>query len=133
MNYYRVDAKCGHVGRNNYVIKSFFIEAECKKDAARLARKIPRVKHDRKDAIIKVEQISHISYLVGQVRNDRDPYFHVSNSSEQKRACPHIDSIVRQEEKGSKGKKHKKTHQRRILKNQEIEKDWAKRKEYLYE
>lgn len=53
------------------------------KEAAYRVRYFPRVKHDRKDAIISVKQISHVT--VG-VRNSRaDSYFNVRNSSEQRR------------------------------------------------
>ena len=32
--YYKVLAKCGHVGRNNYIEKDFFIKANSGKEAA---------------------------------------------------------------------------------------------------
>ncbi|MGN1372736.1 MAG: hypothetical protein ACI4VK_01660 [Candidatus Coproplasma sp.] len=57
--YFEVQAKCGHVGRHNYVIKNFYVKAESGKEAARKIRLAPRVKHDRKDAIIRVKQIDY--------------------------------------------------------------------------
>lgn len=130
MNYYKVDAKCGHVGRYYYIIKSFFVEACDKKEAASLTRQIPRVKHHQKDAIRKVEQISYISYLVGKERNKLDPYFFVTNSSEQRRKCPLIASMIIPEEKE---KIYIKTHMRRILRDLENNKEWKERRECFYE
>lgn len=83
--FYKVKAKCGHVGRNHYIEKWFYVIASSGKEAAYRVRYFPRVKHDRKDAIISVEQISHDEFTVG-VRNSRaDNYFNVRNSSEQRR------------------------------------------------
>lgn len=56
MNYYKVRAKCGHVGRNNYIIKPFFVKANDGKEAAKIVRNTPRVKHDHKYAIIDVKE-----------------------------------------------------------------------------
>ena len=82
--FYKVKAKCGHVGRNNYIEKFFYVVAESGKEAARIVRYMPRVKHDRKDAILTVEKISEEEYKVGIEDFKSDMYFHVSNSSEQR-------------------------------------------------
>ena len=50
--FYRVKAKCGHVGRNNYIVKNFYVVASSGKEAAHKVRYFPRVKHDRKDAYL---------------------------------------------------------------------------------
>ncbi|MCM1545507.1 MAG: hypothetical protein NC033_00580 [Clostridiales bacterium] len=84
MNYFKVKAKCGHVGRGRYIIKDFFIKAESGKDAARIARFLPRVKHDWKDAIISVTAVSKNEYDLGQELHSRDLYFNMTNSSEQR-------------------------------------------------
>lgn len=36
MRYFKVEAKCGHVRRNNYILKEFYVKAESKKEAARI-------------------------------------------------------------------------------------------------
>ena len=56
--FYKVTAKCGHVGRNNYIEKDFFVKADSGRDAALIVRCKPRVKHDRKDAILSVKRES---------------------------------------------------------------------------
>lgn len=75
MNLYEVKAKCGHVGRNNYVVKSFAIEAENGKEAAQKARYIPRVKHDQKYAIVSVSRIDEERFNEINKENRQDLYF----------------------------------------------------------
>lgn len=82
--FYRVKAKCGHVGRNNYIVKNFYVVASSGKEAARKVRYFPRVKHDRKDAILSVELISQDEFNSGIEINRDDAYFKVTNSSEQR-------------------------------------------------
>lgn len=84
MNYYRVVAKCGHVGRGHYIIKEFFEKAADGKEAARKVRFAPRVKHDWKDAIISVELITRDEYIQGRELQNNDLYFKVTNSTEQR-------------------------------------------------
>ena len=84
MNYYKVAAKCGHVRRGHYVIKNFFVKAEDGKKAAHKVRFSPRVKHDWKDAIVAVELITEDEFIRGCELQNRDPYFRVTNSSEQR-------------------------------------------------
>ncbi len=84
MNYYKVYAKCGHVGRGHYIVKEFFVKAESGQDAARRVRFLPRVKHDWKDAITSVELITRDEYIQGRELQNNDLYFKVTNSSEQK-------------------------------------------------
>lgn len=83
--FYKVKAKCGHVGRNHYIEKWFYVIASSGKEAAYKVRYLPRVKHDRKDAILSVEQISHDEFTVGVKNNRSDGYFNVRNSSEQRK------------------------------------------------
>ena len=63
MNYYKVDAKCGHVRRGHYIVKAFYIKADNGKEAAAKVRMLPRVKHDWKDAINEVKKISQVIIL----------------------------------------------------------------------
>lgn len=81
---YEVCAKCGHVGRKYYVEKVFAVIAKSKKDAARIARSIPRVKHDHKDAIIYVREIDEARYNEIREINESDLYFQCHNVQEQR-------------------------------------------------
>ena len=36
--YYKVYAKCGHVGRNSYILKWFYVKAESGSEAAKKVR-----------------------------------------------------------------------------------------------
>ncbi len=93
--FFEVRAKCGHVGRNHYILKNFYIKAETAKMAAKLIRYAPRVKHDQKDAIIYVKEIDYEDYLVGICQNKIDEYFNIYNSSDQKRI--ELEDIVAEE------------------------------------
>ena len=90
MNYYKVVAKCGHVGRAHYISKDFFVKAENGKAAAYKVRYLPRVKHDWKDAITGVELITREEFVKGIELQKNDLYFKVTNSSEQ-RLCGAVD------------------------------------------
>lgn len=90
MRYFKVTAKCGHVGRHNYIVKDFYIEANSGKEVAFKVRYLPRVKHDRKDAILSVEVITKAECLIGKETQAEDPYFQVHSSTEQKR-CGAVD------------------------------------------
>ena len=72
--YYKVTAKCGHVGRKYYIQITFPICAEDGKDAAKRVRNYPRVKHDHKDAILNVTQINYDEYLYLLALNNNDNY-----------------------------------------------------------
>ncbi len=85
MKYYKVKAKCGHVRRGKYILMDFYIKAESGKDAAAIVRQKPRVKHDWKDAIESVDEISEEEYLNGKSQMRENLYFVVTNSSEQRR------------------------------------------------
>lgn len=84
MNYYRVEAKCGHVRKSHYIIKSFYVKADSGKEAAAKVRMFPRVKHNWKDAINTVCKISQEEYVYGCVEVNNDLYFKVTNSTEQR-------------------------------------------------
>ena len=83
--FYEVLAKCGHVGRNHYVLKEFFIRADSAVDAAKRIRCAPRVKHHHKDAIRYVKEIDYDEYVDGVKKMKEDYYFNIHNSSDQKR------------------------------------------------
>lgn len=99
LGFYIVDAVCGHVGIGNYVIKSFVVEALDAKEAAAKGRGIPRVKHHYKYAIQSVRKVSLEEYLIQKLKNEFDPYLHVSNRSDQKRFCTDLE-VYRLEDLG---------------------------------
>ena len=74
MNYYIVNAMCGHVGKGMYVEKSFPIIASTGRDAAQACKAIPRVKHDNKRAILSVRKVDYVEYIEQKKTNDADPY-----------------------------------------------------------
>ena len=82
--FFEVQAKCGHVGMNKYVLKNFYIKTDSAKKAAYIIRNVPRVKHHHKDAIRNVREITYEEYVEGSKRMEADDYFRIHNSSEQK-------------------------------------------------
>lgn len=81
---YSVKAKCGHVGRHRYMPIDFPIIASTKKEAAKIARNIPRVKHDHKFAILEVKQINKTEYERLIEVNNSDPYLKIKSKYQQK-------------------------------------------------
>jgi len=131
MKYYKVEAKCGHVGRNNYIIKMFYVCAEDGKEAALKVRNSPRVKHHHKDAIRNVYEITYDEYLVGLDANSVDSYFLAHNSTEQRMLCCFGNNEINKEEQKDLFKKP--THARRRIINTMLVKDWKSGRSYLYE
>ena len=82
--YFMVIAKCGHVGRQNYIPIKFAVVAESRKEAAQVVRCFGRVKHDHKDAILDVKEIDYIEYCEIKKSNDEDPYLRCHSKYEQK-------------------------------------------------
>lgn len=73
---YEVVCKCGHVGKSHYMPISFAIMAQSGKEAASIAREMPRVKHNHKDAILNVRKINQDEYTRLSKRNYHDSYLH---------------------------------------------------------
>lgn len=94
MEHYLVKAQFGHVGRNNYIIKTIPVYAEDGKEAAYKVRWMGRVKHDRKDAIIEVRKCSLEEYLEQKEINKNDPYFSARSRQEQNETCIGIDELI---------------------------------------
>lgn len=89
--YYCVICKCGHVGRSHYIPIAFAIRAVTKKEAAENARQFPRVKHQHKDAVLNVEEITPEEYETLLEANGTDPYLKCKNKQEQRR-IPNLSS-----------------------------------------
>ena len=83
-SYYEVIAKCGHVGKKHYVPVKFAVIAENGKEAAKMVRGFPRVKHNHKDAILKVSKISYERFEELTEINRNDPYLKCHSRQEQK-------------------------------------------------
>lgn len=107
MRYFAVDAKVGHVGKNKYMIKTFIIYAEDGRAAAEFVRNSPRVKHNHKDAIRNVTEISLQEYTERRKAMYEDPYFNVTTIQEQRAANIDIENAFEEEAEVSfKNHKH---------------------------
>jgi hypothetical protein len=92
---YLVTVKCGHVTKDYFIPIVFPIMATSKKAAAAIARNIPRVKHDHKDAIISVNPVTDEQYDKQEEINRVDPYLKVKNIQEQRK----IDHVIQERRK----------------------------------
>lgn len=92
--YFKVVTKCGHVGRRFYVPVQFAVIAESGKEAAKIARQYPRVKHQHKDAILQVKEISYEEFLSIKEVNNNDMYLHCHSRQEQNSLCDMASRIV---------------------------------------
>ena len=106
MENYLVRAQFGHVGRNNFIIKTIPVFAEDGKEAALKVRWMGRVKHNRKDAIIDVRKVTFEEYLKQKEINRNDPYFSVHSRQEQEALCTDIaDQIMSYEKESTNNRK----------------------------
>lgn len=94
MEHFLVTAQFGHVGRNNYIIKTIPVYAENGREAAYKVRWMGRVKHNRKDAIIDVKKCSFDEFLKQKHINDSDLYFTVHSKQEQNQLCKEISELI---------------------------------------
>ena len=60
--FFVVTAVCGHVRRGWGIDKDFAVVADSAKEAAAIARQLPRVKHDLKMAIRNVREVDKNGY-----------------------------------------------------------------------
>lgn len=88
-NYYLVTTMCGHVGEKHYIPINFAIEAVNPWEAMEKARRIPRVKHNNKFAILAIKPISYEAYLEQRKANREDAYLK-AKSDEDHKAIPGI-------------------------------------------
>ena len=98
MRFFEVAAKCGHVGISRYYRGLFYIQAENGKAAAAIVRMKPRVKHDRKDAILAVTKIDYQAFKAGRAAHRLNPYFNCCNSQDQKFFLAEIANDIHAEE-----------------------------------
>ena len=78
--FFEVCVKCGPVGKGKYVDKIIAVAANDAKHAAKIARAIPRVKHDHKDAIRYVKEITKEEFYVLKEIQNNDPFFTCKSS-----------------------------------------------------
>lgn len=95
--YFIVEAKCGHVGRHRYMPIQFAVQTTSKKDAARIVRTFPRVKHDHKDAIINVLEVSKEDYMKQSLINKQDPYLRITRKQDQNKIIHLIEDRLKPE------------------------------------
>ena len=95
--YYKVTAKCGHVGRNNYVPINFAVKAESASEASQIVRRFPRVKKQLWDAIIACVEISKTQYKKILKINRNDPYLNAKCARDNSLALNESERIKRME------------------------------------
>ncbi|MCR4874744.1 MAG: hypothetical protein K5923_03245 [Clostridia bacterium] len=99
MKYFIVEAKCGHLGHGRYIPILFPIKAEDGKEAADIAKGLPRVKKNIKGgAILSVTRVGYLAYKAQKVLNEMDPYLMVHNKQEQDVIMPLIEHRICYEE-----------------------------------
>lgn len=81
--YFVVTCKCGHVGKRKYVLINFPIKAPNKKMACEIAKSAPRVKHDARDCIRKIKEISETEFFELKKINSEDPYLKCTSNYDQ--------------------------------------------------
>ena len=113
--YYKVEAKCGHVGRGRCVWVTFATMAENGKEAAKRVRGLGRVKHDHRDAIRSVTEIDFEEFIVLRAANDMDPYLHCKNIQEQRNIPDFEARIVEDRAELRADKKANKAFRRKLL------------------
>ena len=89
--YYLVTCKCGHFGPRYYIPICFPIVAENGREAAAIARMIPRCKHHHKDAILSVIKTDYEGYVEQYLINSKDPYLLCHSKHEQNQIMPLIE------------------------------------------
>lgn len=99
MPYFEVVTKCGHVGRHRYYRGVFYLKAENGKEAARIARELPRVKKDHKDAILECNEISEAEYKEGLEKIKNEIYFQIKGKKVQKKYWDEINDNIYPETK----------------------------------
>lgn len=95
--YYKVTAKCGHVGKGNYVPINFAVKAESASEASQIARRFPRVKKHLWDAIIACVEISKKEYKELLRVNREDPYLNCRCARDHAMILDEEERVVRME------------------------------------
>ena len=123
--YFKVEAKCGHVGHGKCIWITFATAADNGKEAARKVRDFKRVKHDHKDAIGSVKEISFEEFIAIKAANDADPYLHCKNVQEQRKIPDFDKRVVDDKRELRTEKKNDKSFRRRLIEIATSEADFA--------
>ena len=132
--YFMVIAKCGHVGKKNYIPVKFAVVAESGKEAAKKVRQFPRVKHDHKDAILDVRCITLEEFLEIKEINDNDPYLK-SHSRQEQNLIVNLDERMVADLHNVKQAFDKQTRKDRVaykLRKFKILEEYANKEDYYY-
>ena len=132
--YFMVIAKCGHVGKKNYIPVKFAVVAESGKEAAKKVRQFPRVKHDHKDAILDVRCITLEEFLEIKEINDNDPYLK-SHSRQEQNLIVNLDERMVADLHNVKQAFDKQTRKDRVaykLRKFKILEEYANNEDYYY-
>jgi hypothetical protein len=113
--YYIVTAKCGHVRKANYMPIDFPVVASNGKEAAAIARQLPRVKHDHKDAILRVREVSLDEYTRQSFINKNDPFLRISNRREHEALESLFEHRIRPEIDGPPSKNNRREDSNKII------------------
>ena len=95
--YYKVTAKCGHVGRGNYVPINFAVRADSASSASQIAKRFPRVKKQLWDCIIACVEISKKEYKELLRINKNDPYLNCRCARDHSLILDEAERVVRME------------------------------------
>lgn len=93
IKYFKVIAKCGHVGKGNYVPVAFAVKAESRSAASQKVMTYHRVKKQLSDAIISCDEIDKKSYKELMSVNDNNPYLQCK-CNKQQREIENFASII---------------------------------------
>jgi hypothetical protein len=91
--YFKVTAKCGHVGKGNYVPVAFAVKAESRSAASQKVMTYHRVKKQLNDAIISCEEIDRDSYKELVQANKEFKYLQCK-CNRQQREIEGFDSLI---------------------------------------
>lgn len=106
LSFYKVECIGGHVGQKRGIILELPIFAQNGREAAKIARYTPRIKHDAKNAILNVTKISYSEFIELKRKNKKNPYFHCTNRQMQREFEEDLDIIDIEEEEQLYTKKH---------------------------
>lgn len=91
--YYIVIAKCGHVGRGNYIDVPFPVIAESASEAAQKALKFGRVKKQLKNAISSVNEVDEKEFYDCKHNSEFDSYLNAHCKRESKLSLSMIKEL----------------------------------------
>jgi hypothetical protein len=128
MEFFKVAAKCGHVGKGRFYMGTFYVQAQDGKAAAAMVRMRPRVKHDHKDAILSVAKIGYAEFKQGQAACQENLFFCCHNTQQQRQYMENIAGNIYAET--DFGKREKKDNADRLSKLEAVRRHNRKMNKY---